>query len=245
MFLEIERKNKLLDNPKNKNISIKLNKVQRFNFKTEMDLEPKLKIDDVANFGKKSQALIGGYDFNVLKNITEHKSFDNLKDFQDSKPSANKNCIKIYSYRTNVRGDFSRYECVWYKFKSPEVIDANITIPKNKNSQSPEKLLEFAFDQAKKIVPKAADKIDKLGYKFIFETLDLKTGFHWINSDINIDFKNKSIYIKTPTLITNKFVPIFGGMTYCKLFTPKDAAIILKDIASGDINLTTKLLRLF
>ncbi len=193
-------------------------------------------LDHVATFGKKGQALIGGYDFKALKNVTEHKAFNNIKDFQDSKPSVNKNSIKIYSYRSNLKGDLSKYECVWYKFKSPEVIDSVLKIPRISNPVDPKKLLELTFQEAKKIVPYSAAIVDAKGYKFIFDSQDMRTGFNWISSDITLELKkDKKITIKTPTLITNRYVPIFGGMTYCKVFTPKDAAKIIVDLANGNL----------
>lgn len=195
---------------------------------------PPLEMNHVGIFGKKAQALIGGYDYHTLKNITEHKAFTNLKDFQDSKPSANGKVIKIYSYRTHLRGNLSNYECVWYKLKSPDVIDHVQSIPKIKNPVSPEKILELAFQEAKKMVPSAAKRVEASGYQFIFESEHLKTGFQWINSDMKIKFEqNKKIRLKTPTLITNRLVPIFGGMTYCKVFTPHDAAKFLIELANG------------
>jgi hypothetical protein len=197
-----------------------------------------LELEHTATFGKKAQALIGGYDFKALKNVTEHKAFHNIKDFQDSKPSVNKDSIKIYSYRTNLKGDLSKYECVWYKFKSPEVIDSVLEIPKIGNPVDPKKVLELTFDEAKKIVPFSAAIVNAKGYKFTFDSQDMRTGFNWISSDITLELKqDKKIYIKTPTLITNRYVPIFGGMTYCKVFTPKDAAKIILDLANGDLRL--------
>ena len=83
------------------------------------------------------------------------------------------------------------------------------------------------------MVPEVAAKIDAMGYKFTFESENLKIGYSWIASDITIELKrNRNINIKTPTLITNKIVPIFGGMTYCKVFTPNDAVKILVDLAN-------------
>ncbi len=236
MFIEMKKDARVLNSLSKEHNCLNKSKFNQFDFKNKHVSCPHLDLEHVGIFGQKAQALIGGYDYDSIQKLITHKSFDNLKEFQDSKPSANRDSIKIYSYRTNVRGDLSKYECVWYKLKSPEVIDQNLEIPKKGPVLVPEKILELAFEKARKIAPNVASKVDALGYKFIFESEDMKTGFHWIRSDLTIDLKkNKEVYIKTPTLITNKFVPIFGGMTYCKLFTPKDAVNILLDIANGNL----------
>jgi hypothetical protein len=196
----------------------------------------KAELEHVDTFGKKGQALIGGYDFTSLKKVTHHTALENLKDFQDSKPSVNKESIQIYSYRTHLKGPLSKYECVWYKFKSPEVIDRILSIPKTGSPVDPKKVLELTFHEARKWVPSKSAILDAKGYRFTFDSQDMRTGFNWIASQISLEFKkDKNIYIKTPILITNRHVPIFGGMSYCKVFTPVDAARIISDLADGHL----------
>ena len=102
--------------------------------------------------------------------------------------------------------------------------------------------MELAFDDARKIVPDSAAIVDAKGYKFTFDSQDMRTGFSWISSDITLELKkDKKIYIKTPTLITNRHVATFGGMSYCKVFTPKDAAKILVDLANGEFDFDTSI----
>lgn len=195
---------------------------------------PALESDAVAMFGKRGQALLGGYDFSALKSIISHTAFESLQEFQDSKPSVSQESIKIYSYRTKLTGQMDAYQCVWYKFKSPEVIDSKLPLPKIAEPVDPKEILELAFLEARKLKPRIASIVDVKGYTFTFASEDKRTGFNWIGSDITIELKDKHLYIKTPTLITNRYVPVFGGMSYCKVFTPQDAAAILTDLARGE-----------
>lgn len=200
--------------------------------KTFDSITHNFQLNHTEEFGKRCQALIGGYNYKVLQNIIEHKAFEDLKSFQDSKPSVRSGSIKIFSYRPKQTAGLSKYECVWYKFKSPEVIDGTLKIPKVNSPVNPEKILELAFNKAKFLVPKSAAILAAKGYKFNFMSEDMQRGDRWISSDISITIKkDKSINIKTPILQTNKFVPIFGGMTYCKVFTPIDAAKIIAKLA--------------
>jgi hypothetical protein len=210
----------------------------KFNIKKHFHskkLSPKLvnEINETKDFGIKSLALLGGYSYDQLKTLVEHKCFGNIKKFQDSKPSVEKGKIKSYSYRAPLKGKYNKFKCVWYKFKSPEVINQKLDLPVVNSELKPHKVLQLAFKEATKLVPKAADIVRKKGYTFSFESEDFFTGFSWISSNVEISRNDKHIKITTPTLITNKHVPKFGGMTYCKVLTPRDMAEILIYIAKG------------
>jgi hypothetical protein len=217
VFLEIDEKQNVKENEKP--------------LRLEIDLDS----ERVAIFGKKCQALIGGYDYKALKNRTEIKAFDNVAEFRRSKPSVDNDSIKIFSYRANLKGDLSKFKFVCYKFKTPSVIDAVLDVSKIGNPVDPKKILEFAFDEARKLVPDSATIVDQKGYTFTFDSQNMLTGGSWLPSQITLELQeDKNIYIKTPTLITSKYIPKRGGMCYCKVFTPEDASKILVELANDD-----------
>lgn len=228
-----ENRNKHFALKKSRNLKPKsIINQKRINLHKEIDLYLKENSQkEIEEFGKKAQALLGGYEYNSLTKITEHKTLKTIEDFVQSKPSSNSRGLSIYSYKPNKAESDSKYEEVWFKLKSPEGIDEVLSIPKSRNRASSENILKLALLEAKKLVPDAAAIVKKKGYFFSFNHKNMLVGFRWVSSSVDIHTKKKTIEITTPTLITHSNIPTLGGMNYCKVLTPSSMARLLIDIA--------------
>jgi hypothetical protein len=188
---------------------------------------------DLVPFATIGQSLLGGFEPEAVQKIISLTEFTSRSDFGDSKPTVSKDSLKVYAYRPTLTESDTEYDQVWYKFKSPEAINDVVTLAKSGQSVKADKVLERAFQDARKLVPEAAAKVDALGYKFTFAQQNMIAGFAWIPSTITLELRGENeIFVNTPTLISAKQIPTIGGMHYCKIFTPIDAARILTDLAA-------------
>ncbi|MCP4744893.1 MAG: hypothetical protein GY874_01955 [Desulfobacteraceae bacterium] len=186
----------------------------------------------INDFAITAQALLGGYDSQALSAVAGNTIHCDMDEFLSSKPAVNSNGIDIQSYLPMLSERASEYDQVWYKFKTPAAIDNVLDITKTTDCVTSEMILKLAFDQARLLVPEAAAAVDAQRYSFTFCSENLVTGALWAPSMIKMQLRNeRQIYIKTPTLVTCEAL---GGMNYCKVFTPKDAARILVDLSNAN-----------
>ena len=191
--------------------------------------------DETTAFAMQAQALLGGYDLEALTDVTRHTHYASRDDFGSSKPSVSSDGIEIYSYYPTLKEQGSEYDYVWYKFKAPEAIDDVLSLPRTGARVSADQILELAFLEARKLVPDAAARVDAMGYTFSFDHRKIVIGSRWLSSKLTIELRqNKNVYLNAPTLVSSKIVPVVGGMSYCKVFTPSGAARLIVDLANGD-----------
>lgn len=194
-----------------------------------------LSADETTDFALQAQALLGGYDLEALTEVTRHTHFASRDDFGSSKPSVTSNGIEIYSYYPTLKEQGSEYDYVWYKFKAPEAIDDVLSLPKLGKRVAADKILELAFSEARKLVPDAAAQVDAMGYTFSFGHRNIMIGSQWLSSKLTIELQDdKNVYLNAPTLVSSKIIPVVGGMSYCKVFTPSAAASLIQDLANGN-----------
>ncbi|MCP4133768.1 MAG: hypothetical protein GY754_22560 [bacterium] len=193
--------------------------------------------DPIDHFAVQAQALLGGYSIDSLSEVTTTTIHNDIDAFVKSKPSVSSSGLEIHCYRPTLAERASEYDQAWYKFKTPAAIDDALSIETTGSGAASEKILELAFSEARKLVPEAAALVDAQGYIFTFAKQNHLTGSTWAPATITLELRgNKEVYIKTPALVTHKIIPYLGGMNYCKVLTPSDAARILIDLAAKNFD---------
>jgi hypothetical protein len=194
--------------------------------------------NEIEDFALHAQALLGGYDVEALTAVTRLTHYEAKEDFGASRPSADGEGIAIYAYQPTLKEQGSEYDYVWYKFKSPQAIDEVLSIPTVGERASAERILEFAFEEARELVPEVAARVDARGFTFVFGSHKKIIGPQWKSAKLVIELReDKVVYVSTPTLVSSTLFSAFsevGGMSYLKAITPSMAARILIDLAQGN-----------
>lgn len=183
-------------------------------------------------FARESQLMLGGEGLRRLNPEIQHETIRDMGDFLNSKPRVNPHGLTIYSYRPNAPDTSAPFGCVWLKLKTPESIHRILQLPGKAAGQATAVVQAHAFQMAEKRIPEVVRFLEGQGVIFHFEERNLHMGPLWVMSRIGIRQEGAHITIITPILKTDEKIPVLGGMNYCKLLMPGDAAAFMINLAN-------------
>lgn len=155
---------------------------------------------------------------NQAQLAVENISYEDTKSFVESKPQISGKSITTGSYLDGSKA----YEGLWCKLKSQEAVKAEARLDSEgpakdcallNRQQSQEALVSLGIE---------ADKLDGLGIQFAADK-DFITGSQWSPSSVLVSKKGGIVSVQAMRLKSATWVPVIGGMNYCKILSPAGA----------------------
>ncbi len=153
-------------------------------------------------------------------------AFIDQKLFVASKPKVKGSSVAITSFVTTAQG----YEQLWCKLKSQEAVLAETKLSAAGVSPDCADFNKDQLEQALASLPEAAAaySLDTLGIRVVADQ-DFGTGSQWAPSSVQLVKKDGDVTVQATRLKSATWIPIVGGMNYCKLLSPAGARQLLTE----------------
>lgn len=155
----------------------------------------------------------------------QDSAYTDLKAFVSSKPSVKDHAIFTSSYLTTPQG----YEELWCKLKSQEAVVSESQVSVLGSPRDCSELNRIQLESALAAHPDGSRySLKSLGISLL-DDLDLKTGSQWAPSNLKLLRDDGTVRIQSTRLRSPTWIPVVGGMNYCKLISPRGAAQLLDE----------------
>lgn len=154
-------------------------------------------------------------------------AFSEQDAFVESKPSAKGKSIETMSFKTTKQN----YEELWCKLKSQEAVLAESKLSALGKPKECADLNRLQLEEAlASLPPEQADStLEGLGIRLLADK-DFGTGSQWAPSSLGIETSAGGVVsIQAMRLKSPKWIPVIGGMNYCKLLSDEGALALVQN----------------
>ncbi len=155
----------------------------------------------------------------------ETEDYTDKNAFIQSKPSLDGSNITTRSYL--AAGGV--YQQLWCKLKSQEAVTGALKTESKGDVRSCASLHERLLIEAKERL-NFSQSLSDLGIELLADQ-EFKTGAQWAPSQVNVSDKGQTISVQATRLHSPTWIPVIGGMNYCKILSPAGAEALLQKAA--------------
>ena len=176
----------------------------------------------------RAQAVVENIDYESLKSSMRLQIYKNSAAFSASKPTIRKQRLTLSQY--TPKENTGR---LWCKLKTQKALqESSLKFSIEGPPKTCQSMNKYIFQKAlEELDPLLAVLYAKSPIKIQFaKDLEFNRGDKWVESRLSIDYHKKNWQIAAPSLQTANWIPLLGGMQYCKLLSKKGAKTLVEDI---------------
>ncbi len=158
----------------------------------------------------------------------QNKHFLSFWDFIESKSTLSVDGIETKSYLPDFHQRGTHYSSLWCKMKSQKAVSQTFNLQNSLSPQTCDSVQKYWVSALLARKPYLAEVANQVDYTTYNHTM----GGTWAPSKLRMKIGEKTdqIIIESQSLMTNPWVPVLGGMHYCKMLSPEGLEALLEDL---------------
>ena len=181
-----------------------------------------------------AQQVVENYDESILQEVAfDVTHYTELSDFTASKPKIDDQTVRMGSYLGSTD---TVPQQLWCKFKNQEAIKRSLGIEPAGSPASCGLMNERIVNASLAAMDNDTQKLFASSPLTIAYGKDqrLSRGDQWVKSQVLITEQDQKLVVQATTLRTANWIPVVGGMRYCKLLSPLGAETLIGQVISAN-----------